>query len=144
MTYRSERGGSLAWFAVVMATITAFLAALTIDIPRLGYVRVHLQAANDAACQAAADTLNVPLFRNTGRYEIDDRLMYSQASPVFYATLADSSRIGFGASLSLRLLDTRTVECVATAGVTPLIPVSPTLNTRAYTVSQMRARALLP
>jgi hypothetical protein len=139
-----EKGEIYAWFAIFMAALAPFLLVMTIDLPRLGYVRVHLQAASDAGCQAAADTLNVPLFQFTGQYEIDAGRMSGQANSVFYSTLRDAGQINFSASLSVHRLDVQTVECVASASVIPLLPVTPNLNTHVYTVSQMRVTKQQP
>ena len=63
----SRRGDAYAWFATLLVFVFIPLSSLSIDVTRMMYVRGHLQTANDAACQSAADALDVPLFIETSR-----------------------------------------------------------------------------
>lgn len=135
---RSERGMSLAWFAVVLLILGLPLASLSIDITRLMYVRGHLQTATDAACQAAADALDVPAFRDQGVRRINAGLAAGQANRVFNATLSDAGKIRFSASLSVGLSGPTVANCSASASLEPLIPISPNLAAQVNTVSEMR------
>ena len=63
----SRRGDAYAWFATLLVFVFIPLSSLSIDVTRMMYVRGHLQTANDAACQSAADALDVPLFIQTNR-----------------------------------------------------------------------------
>jgi len=138
---KSERGNAMAWLAIVMVFLMVPLMGLTMDVTRAMYVRTHLQAASDAGCQAAADSMRVPLFQDSGVQEIDAALMIARAEQVFNATLRDSGKVRFIPSLSLRLLTPTSVECTATASVDRLIPsVVPEIKLRVMTVSEMRAR----
>jgi hypothetical protein len=131
----------MAWMAIVMVFLMVPLMGITMDVTRAMYVRTHLQAASDAGCQAAADSMKVPLFQDTGVQEINSVLMYGRASQVFNATLLDANKVRFAPSLSLHLLTPTSVECTATASVERLIPsVVPEINLRVQTVSEMRAR----
>lgn len=135
---RSERGDVMAWFAMLILLVGVPLASLSIDITRLMYVRTHLQAASDAACQAAADALDVRAFRDSGTARIEPGLARSQASQVFSATVADAGRVQFSPSLSLSLLSPLVVRCSATASVVPMIPITPALTVRVTTTSELR------
>jgi len=138
---KSERGNAMAWMAIVMVFLMVPLMGITMDVTRAMYVRTHLQAANDAGCQAAADSMRVPLFLDTGVQEINASLMYGRAGQIFNVTLQDSNKVRFIPALSLRLLTPTSVECTATASVDRLIPsVVPEINLRVMTVSEMRAR----
>ncbi len=75
-----ERGNIMAYFAAFLAFVVVPLAALTIDIVRAFYVYTHLQAATDAACEAAAQALDVSTFIRTGTRQIDLGLGTSYAS----------------------------------------------------------------
>jgi hypothetical protein len=131
----------MAWMAIVMVFLMVPLMGITMDVTRAMYVRTHLQAASDAGCQAAADSMKVPLFLDTGVQEINSALMYGRASQVFNATLRDANKVRFAPALSLRLLTPTSVECTANASVDRLIPsVVPEINLRVQTVSEMRAR----
>lgn len=138
MPRRSEKGMSLAWFAVVLLVLGMPLASLSIDITRLMYVRGHLQTATDAACQAAADALDVRAFRDQGVRRIDAGRARAQAGQVFGATLSDSGRVRFSASLSVSLSGPTIANCSSSATVEPLIPISPNLVARVNTVSELR------
>jgi Flp pilus assembly protein TadG len=138
---RSERGNAMAWMAIVMLFLMVPMMGLTMDVTRAMYVRTHLQAASDAGCQAAADSMQVTLFQNTGERRINGQLMVARANQVFFMTLQDATRVKFAPAVSLRLLTPTSVECTATASVERLIPsVVPELNIRVTTVSEMRAR----
>ena len=137
---RSECGNAMAWMAIIMVFLMVPMMGLTVDVTRSMYVRTHLQAANDAGCQAAADSMRVPVFLNSGVREINSSLMYSRAVRVFNATLIDANRVSFTPTLSLRLLTPTSVECTATASVERLIPsFVPEINIKLLTVSEMRA-----
>jgi hypothetical protein len=101
-------------------------------------VRTHLQVAADAACQAAADALDVPVFRETGVRQINFSLGRSQAASVFYGTLPDSSKVGFSPSLSVGFPSSTSAHCQATASVAHLIPLTPPMNAVVVTTSEMR------
>lgn len=130
----------MAWMAIIMVFLMIPMMGLTVDLTRAMYVRTHLQAANDAGCQAAADSIRVPLFQNTGKQEINASLMYSRAAGVFNATLRDANQVSFSPTLALQLQTPTSVECTASATVERLIPsVVPHINITLKTVSEMRA-----
>ena len=66
----SRQGDAYAWFARMLVFVFIPLSSLSIDVTRMMYVRGHLQTANDAACQSAADALDVPLFIETNQKRI--------------------------------------------------------------------------
>ena len=81
--FRQDRQGDVwAFISVAILFIGMPLASLTVDVVRGMYVRTHLQVAADAACQAAADALDVPVFRETGIRQINFSLARSQAASV--------------------------------------------------------------
>lgn len=140
----SERGDSFAWFAIVLMFLAPALLGISYYIPRALYVRNHLQAATDAGCQAAVDSLIVPMFTETGRQSIDPAVLYQQAAVAFNASLADSGRVQFTPSLALQILSPTLVECTASASVASPFPWLPPLRVTTYTVSEMRVRMNLP
>ena len=79
---RSKRGDMFAYFGVIMVFLMVPLSSLAIDIVRGMYVRGHLHTATDAACQAAADALDAPLFVQSGEMRIRPSLARSQAGRV--------------------------------------------------------------
>ena len=143
--FRQDRRADVwAFIAVALVFIGMPLASLTVDVVRGMYVRTHLQVASDAACQAAADALDVPVFRDTGVRQINHSLARSQASSMFYGTLPDASKVGFTPSLSIGFLSSTIVRCRATASVVHLIPLTPPMNAVVETTSEMRVVTLNP
>ena len=62
----SRKGDVFAWAAALMLLVGLPLTSLSIDVVRMMYVRGHLQTATDAACQSAADALDVQTFIGSG------------------------------------------------------------------------------
>ncbi len=134
-----ERGQTMAYFVIVMAFVVIPLAVLTVDIVRALYLQSQLQAAADAACEAAAQALDTPTFIRTGAQQINLGLGASYASQAFSGSVANRGIVGYSPSLTgLSLLSPTVVQCRASAGLRLLIPSSPTLNVRVVAVSEMR------
>lgn len=137
---RDRRASAFAWYAALMLLVGIPLSSLSIDVVRLMYVRGHLHTATDAACQAAADALDVPYFVSTGQARINPGLARSQAGSIFAATLQDSSTIGYGPGLSIGFPGPRLAHCVASASVDHLVPFTPPMQALVETTSEMRVR----
>jgi uncharacterized membrane protein len=136
---RGARGGVVAWFALLMAVLMLPLLVLSVDIARLMYVRTHLQAAADAACEAAAQALNVPYFQETGLSVIDAGRAGRFAAREFAGSVQEANIVEDDPALTgLTLLAPRTVACTATAVVHPIIPITPPMKPVVYTTSEMR------
>lgn len=135
---RDRRGDVWSFLAVALLFIGMPLASLTVDVTRAMYVRTHLQAASDAACQAAADALDAAAFRSSGIRQIDPGRGRAQAALVFYASLADAGKVGYSPSLSVGFLGPTTSYCQATASVNSLIPLTPPMTAAVETTSDMR------
>jgi uncharacterized membrane protein len=132
------RASALAWNAAVLMFVALPLASLSIDVTRAMYVRTHLQAAADAACQAAANSLDVPAFRDTGVQQIDYDLGRSRAGQVFYNTLRDAGQVRFSPSLSVGYLSPTVAWCSASAPVDRFLPGTPEMTPLVETTSEMR------
>ena len=140
---RSQRGDAYAWFAALMLIIGIPLASLSIDIVRMMYVRTHLQTATDAACQAAADALDVPTYLSTGVKQIDPVLARSQADREFAATLQDATKIDYSiGGLTLDYPSPIDAHCTSSATVEHIIPMTPPMNVVVQTTSEMRVVGL--
>ena len=133
-----RRADVWAFLAVVLLFVALPLASLTVDVVRGLYVRTHLQVAADAACQAAANTLDTAVFQTTGLQQIDPGLARARAASVFYGTLADASTVGFTPSLAVGFPGPTTTACQATASVAHVIPLTPPMTAIVETTSQMR------
>jgi hypothetical protein len=127
-----------AFLAVVLLFVALPLASLTVDVVRGLYVRTHLQVAADAACQAAANTLDTAVFQTTGLQQIDPGQARANAASVFYGTLADASVVGFTPALSVGFPGATSAACHATASVAHIIPLTPPMTAMVETTSQMR------
>jgi hypothetical protein len=137
-TPKGQRGAAAVYWAACMVMIIP-LISLAIDMPRALYVRSHLQAATDAACEAAAMAVDVPVFRETGVAKIDYDKARSWAAREFTSTVADSGIWGYGPSLSSVVLETPLIAaCTASASVDPLVPVSPAMNISVRSTSETR------
>lgn len=135
---KSEYGGAAIYWAACMTMIVP-LIALAIDMPRALYVRSHLQAAADAACEAAAMAVDVPVFRETGVARIDYDVARVWAAREFTATVADAGIWGYGPSLNALVLETPLIAaCTASANVSPIVPVSPAMNIVVRSTSETR------
>jgi len=135
---KRERGAAAVYWAACLTMIVP-LIALAIDMPRALYVRSHLQAATDAACEAAAMAVDVPVFRETGVAKIDYDQARSWAYREFTATVADSGIWGYGPSLNSIVLETDLIAaCTASASVDPLVAVSPAMNITVRSTSETR------
>ncbi len=133
-----RRADVWAFLAVVLLFVALPLASLTVDVVRGLYVRTHLQVAADAACQAAANTLDAAVFTATGLQQIDPGLARVHAGSVFYGTLADASVVGYTPALSVGFPGTTIAACQATASVAHIIPLTPPMTALVNTTSQMR------
>ncbi len=135
----SRKGDAFAWFATFILVIGIPLSSLSVDVVRMMYVRTHLQTATDAACQAAADALDVPTYIQTSVKRIDPILARVQADREFSATLQDATRVQFTIkSLSLDYPTLVDAHCVASVTVQHIIPMTPPMNVTVQTTSEMR------
>jgi hypothetical protein len=135
---RDRRADVWAFLAVALLFVALPLASLTVDVVRDMYVRTHLQVATDAACQAAANSVDAAVFQATGVQHINASLARYQAASVFYGTLADASTFGFTPALAVGFTSPTTAVCQATASVAHLIPLTPPMTAMVETTSQMR------
>jgi len=136
----SRRGDAYAWFATLLVFVFIPLSSLSIDVTRMMYVRGHLQTANDAACQSAADALDVPLFIETSEKRIEPGLARRQAAREFSATLHDAGKIRYTIDgLAIDFPEPTFAHCVATVRVEHIIPLTPEMRVVIETTSEMRA-----
>ena len=65
------RRGDMVWNALVIVTVLLPLSGLAIDVPRYFALRSRLQAAVDAAAEAAARQVDIAHYQNTGETRLD-------------------------------------------------------------------------
>jgi len=133
----SERGYSMPWWAMVLAFVAVPLFSLAVDITRGMYVRTRLQEAVDAACEAGAQGLDVPHFRDTGNWHLDPGLAHSFAAVAFRQSVTDQGIVGYAPSYSMQVSATFT-DCQGVATVSRLIPFTPPIQAVVLSVSEMR------
>ena len=75
----------MVWNALVIVAVLLPLAGLTIDVPRAFILRARLQAACNAASEAAARAIDVPHFRDTGEVRLDTGKALASAQNYFAA-----------------------------------------------------------
>lgn len=135
---KSEKGVAAVYWAAAMLFIIP-LMSLAIDLPRALYVRSHLQAATDAACEAAAMAIDVPAFRETGVAKIKYDEARVWAAREFTTTVSDQAIWGYNPALTSLVLETPLIaSCTASASVDPLIPLSPAMNITVRSTSETR------
>ncbi len=134
------RGYSMAWWAVILATVFVPLLALSIDITRLLYVRTRLQTALDAACEAAANTADVRAFREAGVWRIDPGPAGANAAYAFWNTAAEAGIVRFRPALTGLGIQGDVAVCRAEAEVQSFI-LPTTLRARAEAEARMRYRS---
>jgi hypothetical protein len=109
------------------------------------YVRGHLQTANDAACQSAADALDVHYYVSTGQRRINAGLANSQAAREFSATLQDAAKVRYTiGGLAIDFPAPTFAHCVASATVAHIIPMTPPMDIVVETTSEMRVQNITP
>jgi hypothetical protein len=130
---------AMAWWAVFLGVVGVPLAALTIDGTRALYVRTHLQTATDAACEAAAQALDVPFFMATGRARIQLSTARGWAGREFSSSVIDQGIVLYSPALtSMTLLTPTIVRCTASAALDPLVQGFPRLEAQVASVSEVR------
>ena len=140
LLFLSRRGDAYVWFAALLVFVAIPLSSLSIDVTRMMYVRGHLQTAADAACQSAADALDVPFFISTGQKRINTGLARTQAAREFSATLQDTGRVRYTITgLAIDFPTPTFAHCVASATVEHIIPLTPLMQVVVESTSEMRA-----
>jgi len=138
----------MAWFAVVFAFIFVPLLALSADLPRMLWVRNHLQTAADAAAEGGANLgVDVPRFRESGEVRYIPAVVHGYVRSTFAEVVADAGLLGYQPTITRIHIDeandTVWVEAEATADV--FIPaITPAVTIRIQAVSQSRLVARSP
>ena len=115
---RKEQGQSMALFALLSILVFIPLLAIAMNIPKAIYVRVQLQAATDAACEAAAQAVDWAAFQDSGDARIDLGLGSGWAQREFSRTIINAGMVGYAPSLnSIFLVSPLVAECHASATV---------------------------
>ncbi len=129
---------AMPYYAIVLAAVAVPLMILSIDVTRYFYLRTHLQSATDAACEAAAQALDLPYFKSTGQARIDLSLAGGYAHREFGSTTSEQGITKYAPALTnIHLLSATSVGCSASAQMVPTFYVG-VITARVSSASDMR------
>lgn len=104
LAFAFGRRGDLVWNTLEVITVLIPLAGLAIDVPRYFTLRTRLQLAADAAAEAAARSVDIPHFRDTGEVRLDGDA-YGNAAAEFVGATSDLAARGYAPSLGAIQVD---------------------------------------
>jgi Flp pilus assembly protein TadG len=140
--WKDRTGYVMAYVVVLIGTVTIPMLILSVEIGRAMYVEVQLQAAVNAACESAAQAVNVPVFIDTGVLQIEEGAATANAQREFDATVISSNITGYTPTLGVAFPTSISVACTSSATLVWLLPGVPSLTLHADAFSQ--ARTTLP
>lgn len=133
-----RRAYAMPFYAIVLSTVALPLLILSVDVTRYFYMRTHLQSATDAACEAAAQAMDLPHFRSTGEGRIDLGRAGNQAWREFGASTQEQGITKYTPRITgMSLVSPRTVRCSASADMIPTF-YGGKITASVETVSDMR------
>lgn len=136
---KNRKGYVMAYVTILIASVAIPMLILSVEIVRAMYVEVHLQAAVDAACEAAIQAVDVPFFIHNGVLQIDLGAASSYAQREFDATVINHNISSYNPSLSgISLLTSTLVQCSSLATMEWLLPGIPAMTLHANALSQAR------
>jgi hypothetical protein len=137
--WKNRKGYVMAYVTILIGTISIPMLILSVEIVRAMYVEVQLQAAVDAACEAAIQAVDVSFFIHNGVLQIDLGAASTYAQREFNATVINHNIINYNPSLSgISLLTPTLVQCSSSATIQWLLPGIPALTLHANSLSQAR------
>jgi len=136
----SGRKADMVWNTLVTVSVLLPLLSMTIDIPRYFRLRSTLQAAADAAAEAAARCVDVPVFYQTGDVRLDTACAHSDAYAVFDAATASLRSTGYYPALTGLYIDEsqNRVEARAQGTIRLFFGLSPRFTVRVEAWSRFR------
>lgn len=117
----------MVWNALVIIAVLLPLMGLTLDVPRYFMLRSRLQAAADAAAEAAARAVDVRHFSTTGEVRLDPNRYADEAFWAFEAAVADLRARNYNITLHTLALDeaANTVTVGASGTIRPIYSLLP-------------------
>jgi len=109
------RRGDMVWNALIVVTVLLPLSGLAIDVPRYFALRSRLQAAVDAAAEAAAQQVDVVHYQNTGETRLDGARYAGAALWSFDTAVANLRARGYTANFAGLSVDEATDAVTADA-----------------------------
>lgn len=136
---QDRRGYVMAYMVMLLTLVAIPMLILSVEITRTMYVQIQLQAAVDAACDAAVQAVDVPFFIHNGVLQIEQGVAASYAAREFYATVARHSIENYSPALTgLSFPNATQVQCSGTASMGWFLPGIPSLTMSAASVAQAR------
>ena len=108
----------MVWNALVVVTVLLPLSGLAIDAPRYFNLRSRLQAAVDAAAEAAARQVDIVHYQNTGETRLDVGRYGDEAHWAFETAVTSLRARGYTASFANLSVDDATAAVTASASGT--------------------------
>lgn len=140
LRWARARRGDMVWNAIVIITVMLPLASLSIDIPRYFMLRSHLQKAANATSEAAARSVDVEKFRDTGKTVLDRDEALDEAMHAWGMNTGPLIAKDFGVSLDdIRVDEGNDIVTVEASGTTRLFfGISPEFTVHATALSRFR------
>lgn len=136
---QDRRGYVMAYMVMLLTLVALPMLILSVEITRAMYVEVQLQAAVDAACDAAIQAVDVPFFIHNGVLQLDQGAAASYAAREFNATVMRHNINNYSPALSsLSFTSADSVQCSGTATMGWFLPGIPSLTLSAASVAQAR------
>ena len=134
------REGDIVWNALIIVAVLLPLMGLTLDAPRYFILRTNLQAATDAAAEAASRSLDPAAWRNAGDVRLDPYWANRNAAEVWALTTASLRSMGYEAALeSIRIDETHDTVTVRSRGSLRLLfGTTPPITVRVSSQSRFR------
>jgi len=130
----------MALTAMLMLVVGLPLLTLSVEIVRMLFVDVHLQAAVDAACAAASQAVDITHFIQTGEVVIDPDLASGYAEYEFNSSVVNAGINYYSPSLSGFSISGTTVFCDGSAVMTWMLPGIASVDLSASSAAEARAR----
>lgn len=139
--WKNRKGYVMAYVTILIGTLAIPMMTISVEIVRAMYVENQLQAAVDAACEAAVQSVDIPYFMEWGILQIQMGPAVSYAHREFDATVISHNINNYNPLLSgVSLLPNSLtmVQCSGSATMGWFIPGVPDLTLHADSVSQAR------
>jgi len=137
---KDRRGYAMSYVVMLLALVGLPLMLLSIEVVRALYVDARLQVATDAACEAAAQAVNVPYFIYNGVLKIEVSEGNSYAQREFGTTVARYNLEKYLPALGgITLINPTLVSCTASAQMQFILPIAPPITLNASSVAMAKA-----
>ena len=139
--FKDRKGYAMAYVALFIGLVGLPLMLLSVEIVRAMYVEGLVQAAVDAACEAAVQAVDVEYFIANGVLRINPGDATGLAQNEFASNVTNYNIANYNPSLSgLNFLSPTLVQCNASAVMEWLLSGIPGLVLNVDSLSQVKAQ----